>query len=160
MGILGLFKPKEVDLQNEGNKEIVVAVPDIKEHLVREYERVNKLLLNNEILERKLEEAREIALKYDAALVTLDEYSKRLSAAEQRIADQKALTEAERRRTRAVNDELNSYKIKLNDAALTKEEMKVEIVEQTKIDIIDRIKAQKGALSKKTICDIVENYRG
>lgn len=160
MGILNLLKPKESSLQSKKSEEIVVSVPDIKEYLVKEYERVNQLLLNNEVLERRLEEARELETKYNAALVTLDEYSKRVDAAEQRIERQRELTEFERKRARAANDELNSYKIKLNDAALTKEEIKAEIIDQTKAGIISQIKDTKGNLSKKMICDIVGAYRG
>ena len=66
--LLSIFKPR-----TPVTKEVsVISVPDIKEYLVREYERVEELRLQNEELINQVEQYRELQLKYDAALVTLD----------------------------------------------------------------------------------------
>ena len=84
-----LFKRREscsnelsVNDNNEisaGNKNelIQVSVPDIKEYLVREYERVKLLEQQIDRLKAELEATEEIKIKYDAALVTLDAYSQK-----------------------------------------------------------------------------------
>ena len=87
---MNLFKRKtETAITPIVDAPITVAVPDIKDYLVKEYERVNELKLSTEKLEEDLELSRETKLKYEATLVTLDEYSKRLKNAENEIAKEK-----------------------------------------------------------------------
>lgn len=151
---MNLFKRNKNELAVH-NEAVVVAVPDIKEYLVREYERVEELRLKNEQLESDLEIARELKLKYDATLVTLDEYSKRLQQADSAISKEKRRVEDIRNELNSARDTINSYKIKLHDAALTKDEIKEEIVEEMKASLISKIKAHKGNLSKNKICELI-----
>ena len=151
---MNLFKRNKNELAVR-NEAVVVAVPDIKEYLVREYERVEELRLKNEQLESDLEIARELKLKYDATLVTLDEYSKRLQQADSAISKEKRRVEDIRNELNSARDTINSYKIKLHDAALTKDEIKEEIVEEMKASLISKIKAHKGNLSKNKICELI-----
>ena len=136
-------------------KPVVVEVADIKQYLVNEYERVDKLRQRNEELELQLEQARELKFKYDAALVTLDEYKKRLERADQQIVQEKQRTEFARNETAKAKDELNSYKIILHDAALTKEAIQAEIVLEYKNNLVENINAVKGNLSKGLVAKIV-----
>ena len=68
-----LFRRKNEMALVPKEQTITVAVPDIKEYLVREYEKVNELKQYVENLENELEQAKEVELKYEATLVTLDE---------------------------------------------------------------------------------------
>lgn len=140
-------------------REITVSVPDIKEYLIKEYERVNDLKLINEGLEQQLEQARETKNKYDAALVTLDEYSKRLQRAEMEIKSWKMNIQNVRQDLKVALDEVNSYKIKFNNAAITKSEIEEEIVEEVKAGLILLLSNQKGNLSKKSVCEIISAYK-
>lgn len=140
-------------------REITVSVPDIKEYLIKEYERVNDLKLINEGLEQQLEQARETKNKYDAALVTLDEYSKRLQRAETEIKSWKMNIQNVRQDLKVALDEVNSYKIKFNNAAITKSEIEEEIVEEVKAGLILLLSNQKGNLSKKSVCEIISAYK-
>lgn len=158
MSIFTKIKEKSLAIRKTNEREIVVAVPDIKEYLVREYNRVNDLKLINEGLEQKIQEAEETKMKYDATLVTLDEYSKRLERAKKEIRDWKESYQRARQEVKSANDEVNSYKIKFNEAAITKEEIEKEIVEEVKADIISKINSCRGNLSKKTVCDIIGAY--
>lgn len=154
---MSIFK-KSLALQKSKEQNIIVSVPDIKEYLVKEYERVNDLKLINEGLEQQLKEATELKLKYEATLVTLDEYSKRLERAEREIKDWKESYRRARQDVQSANDEVNSYKIKFNNAAITKAEIEQEIVEEVKADIILKINSCKGNLSKKVVCEIISTY--
>lgn len=158
MSLFTKIKEKSLAIRKSNEREIVVSVPDIKEYLVKEYERVNDLKLINEGLEQKLQEAEETKMKYDATLVTLDEYSKRLERAEKEIRDWKESYQRARQDVKAAKDEVNSYKIKFNEAAITKEELEKEIVEEVKAAIISTISNHKGNLSKKTVCEIINSY--
>lgn len=157
-----LFKKnqeKSLAKREINEREITVAVPDIKEYLVKEYERVNDLKLINEGLEQQLEQARETELKYSATLVTLDEYSKRLKQAESEVERWKICTQNARQDLKSERDELNSYKIKFNNAAITKKEIEEEVVEEIKVGLISLLSNQKGNLSKKSVCEIISTYQ-
>ena len=149
--LLAIFKPRTP----AKNDVSVIAVPDIKEYLVREYERVNELRLQNEELRNQVEQGRELQLKYDAALVTLDEYAKRQEMAKLELQREKVRTDNARREADNYRDQVNSYKIQLNNAALTKEQIKDEIIAGVKADIIEKINSIRGNLSKKFVCEII-----
>ncbi len=155
MKLLEKIKEKRLVTKGSDEREVVVSVPDIKEYLVREYNRVNDLKLINEGLEQQIEEAKQTKLDYDAALVTLDEYSKRLVLSEKETQKWKDETGKVREDLKSAKDEINSYKIKFTNAAITKAEITAEIVEELKADLIAEINNHKGNLSKKIVCDII-----
>ena len=147
---------KSLVLKKPKQEVITVDVPDIKEYLVQEYERVNNLKLINESLEQQLEQSKEIRLKYDAAMVTLNEYSQRLKHYEEKMLLQNEKITKANHDVMAARDEVNSYKIQFTNAAITKEEIAEEIAEEIKNKIIYNINSHKGNLSKKIVCEIVE----
>ena len=149
--LLAIFKPKTP----VADAMPVISIPDIKEYLVKEYERVNDLKLENERLREQLEQAGELKLKYDAALVTLDEYSKRQEIAKLELQREKERTAKARQDADKCRDLVNTYKIQFNNAAVTKEQIKDEITSEIKADIIEKINAHKGNLSKQKVCEII-----
>lgn len=158
MNLKKLFNRKkdtELAVVEETN-QIAVPVPDIKEYLVREYERAAAMNLKMEALEQDIEAAKETEAKYKAAMVTLDEYSRRLKQAEGKINLKNGEIDRARQETARARDEANSYKIKLTEAALTKEEIKDEIVREVKDELVAKIKSYKGHLSKEIVCNIIE----
>jgi chromosome segregation ATPase len=148
-------KQPEEELVVVDDREVMVSVPEIKEYLVKEYERSNNLQLRNEMLEQRIEKAEETRLKYEATLVTLDEYSKRLESADKQIASLRQQNAEAKQETASVRSELNAYKIKFNEAAITRQEVKDEVIRQTKQAIIDEIRSIKGNLSKQVVCDFI-----
>lgn len=158
MNFFKKIKETGLTVRKSTEREVVISVPDIKEYLVKEYNRVNDLKLLNEGLEQQLKEAEEIKLKYEATLVTLDEYSKRLERAERETRNWKESYQRARQDVKTANDEVNSYKIKFNNAAITKAEIEKEIVEEVKADIVSLVNGRKGNLSKKAVCDIIGSY--
>ena len=138
------------------NRMPVISVPDIKDYLVKEYERVAELKAENDQLKELLEQTRELKLKYDAGLVTLDEYSKRLELMKVELAREKERTAKARQEADECRDLVNSYKIQFNNAAVTKEQMRDEIVDEVKASIIEKINSYKGSLSKRKVCEIIQ----
>lgn len=156
-----LFKRKKENklAAYNGVNPLTVSVPDIKGFLVQEFERSKGMQSIIDDLEEKLEIANEVKIKYDAAMVTIDEYSKRLDAADDKIFKAQEKLKEEREDHAITRDEFNSLKIRLNDAALTKAQIKNEIVREIKREIIAAIKAHKGALSKTSACEIVDKAK-
>lgn len=152
----GKIEEKRLVKVSDYEKSLIVSVPDIKAYLIAEFERNNNLQLSVDGMKQKIEEAEEIKLKYEASLVTLDAYKRRVDSLESRLASEQRATANARQDTANAVDELNSYKIKLNNAALTKEEIADEVAEETKQKIIAKINNHKGNLSKKIVIEIIE----
>ena len=160
-----LFKRKEKPLEveivervDERRQELAtVKVRDIKEYLLDEYERSQQLFEQNEKLKAEILKTEEIKIKYDATLVTLDEYKTRLERYEKRFSEQEKEYRQAKEETEQIREQMNDYKIKLHRASITKEEIKAEIEREVKNNIIDRIMKHKGNLSKKTAVDIIKN---
>ena len=152
---LKLFRHKDETALVVKESPVTVAVPDIKQYLVNEYERVADLKAKLESYEEKLDIARETDYKYKATLVTLDEYSKRLKHSEELLEKEKSKTEQARQEVAMAKDELNTYKIMLHDAALTKEAIKDEIIAEFKADLVEKINEIKGNLSKKCVLEVI-----
>lgn len=150
-----LFRRKNERALVPKEQTITVAVPDIKEYLVREYEKVNELKQYVENLENELEQAKEVEVKYEATLVTLDEYSKRIKLTENKLVEEKGRVVVAQREIRAYIDEVNTYKIRLHDAALTKEAIRDEIVSEFKNNLVENFNAVKGNLSKSIVAKII-----
>ena len=151
-----LFRRKDETALVVKEPDVVsVAVPDIKQYLVNEYKKVETLKAKLEECETKLEEARELKFKYDATLVTLDEYSKRLKQTDENINQEKQKVADARNETAKAKDEVNTYKIMLHDAALTKEAIRDEIITEFKADLVEKINEIKGNLSKKCVLEVI-----
>lgn len=152
------FKKQElatVEVRDAKQELATVEVRDIKQYLVDEYERSQKLADKVECLIQELEADQEIKMKYDATLVTLDEYKRRLDSQEKRLADKDRKIEELRKQLEDGREELNTCKIQLSRAALSREEIKEEIVAKTKIQIAQSILAHKGNLSKTHAIEII-----
>ena len=150
-----LFGRKDETALIVKEQPVMVAVPDIKEYLVNEYERVDKLRQKIEKLENELELARETKYKYDATLVTLDEYKKRLDHSESLLEKEKLKVKDAQNEVSNIKDELNSYKIIMHDAALTKEALIDDIVLEFKSNLVGKLNEVKGNLSKMTVAKII-----
>lgn len=151
-------KKTAVTVQDKKQELATVEVRDIKQYLVDEYERSQKLFDRVEYLTRELEKAGEVKMKYDATLVTLDEYQKRLEGHEKRLADKDRKIEELQRQLGEARDELNTCKIQLSRAAITREEIKEEIVADTKKQIAQSIQEHKGNLSKTHAVEIIQRF--
>lgn len=148
---LAVFKTR----RPAADKVPVITVPDIKDYLVREYERVSELKRENEQLREREEQARELQLKYEAALVTLDEYSKRQELSKIEIQRERDKTAKARQDAEHYRDIANSYKIQFNNAAVTKEQIRDEIIAEVRSDIVEQIRSFKGNLSKVKVCELI-----
>lgn len=136
-----------------------ISVPDIKEYLLKEYERSCGLEGTIEVLRSKLDEADNLKIKYDATLVTLDEYTKRIGRKDEEIIKLQNEIQQMKEERKRENDELNSYRIRINDAALTKSEIIDEVIADTKAAIIEELGNHKGNLSKTSACIIVKKTK-
>lgn len=151
-------KREETSLVVSEKREVpaTIQVRDIKEYLVEEYERSRELLAQNDRLKERIAAAEEIKLKYDAALVTLDEYNVRLDDMSKRLGKADRDMDKLREERNQIRDELNSYKIANQRLSMTKSEIRAEVFQEAKQKILEVILAQKGTLSRDRIRAIIE----
>ena len=154
---MGLFRNKEIEAPVQEPQELQIKVPDIKEYLVREYEAAKDRELQIECLEIRLKEADELKMKYDAAMITLKEYRDRLDNEEAKKDKLRQKIEKETAAKHEARDELNSYKIKFHELNRTKDELRDEVIDDVKRNIIENIQKHKGNLSKRAVIEIIEN---
>lgn len=154
-----MFLSKKKECVPASDQNLIIPVPDIKQYLVQEYEKVRQLEVYTRELETQLEEAEILQHKYDAAMITLDEYKKRLDRYERDIKSQQEKTAEAKKQADVIRNDLNSYKIKFNQAALEKEEIENEIIEETKEKILVEIANFKGSLSKTKVIELVKGVK-
>lgn len=145
---------------DERKQEIAtVQVRDIKQYLVEEYERSRALVCQNEELQQELIDAEETRLKYDATLVTLDEYKTRLDSYEKKLHSKDIEIAIFKEQLSQTRDVLNDYKIKLSRASIAKDEIREEVAEEVKESIVKRIEAFRGSLSKSKMISLIRYGR-
>lgn len=159
---MGLFKKNNYEIvEAEPKNEITtIEVRDIKQYLADEYERSRELHAENERLRRQIERSEEVKLKYDASLVTLEEYKVRIDELETQVKKERRNTEYEKERFKAAVEETNTYKIIMNRTAREKNQIRAEVIAEIKGEIVKRIKAFKGNLSKTKAIELVEMEGG
>ena len=146
---------EEVPAEVIGDAELVetIKVRDIKQYLVDEYGRAQKLVELNEHQSEQLEEAQETKYKYDAALVTLDEYSARLKRYESEIENLNKAIDVQKEKTRAAMEQANSLKIAMHHMGSSQV---IESVKEASLEAIETIKATSaGNISKSEVRSVI-----
>lgn len=143
-----------------------VTVSDIKQYLVDEYKNSNNLQKQIYKLKDELKEKVAVQIKYEATLVTLDEFKQRLKTKDERIKELDNQIKTLNQKIKNVTDERNSkildYK-KLNkmyDALKTKFDK--EVIKEANIKFktfitskIDEVNNLKGHVKKEDILQIL-----
>lgn len=151
----------------EKNDIEVIEVRDVKQHLVNQFNYVHELESEIKELKEKIDLAEEVKFKYDAALVTLDEFDNRLKSKENHIKELNAKISLLKEEKKKVIDDKNTCIIKLNQLGRTKEEieekLQSECEEYTKekvnftLTIIKNVLMnKKGTLTKSYVKEIIE----
>lgn len=140
--------------------EVVVSVPELKEYLVKEFETNRRLNSRIEELELEVSTLEAIQIKYNTALVALDGYSNKLDALNERLNKVTNEKNDFRAKWEKANDELNTYIIRYNKAAITRDEIIAEITDEieckTKDEIVSRISKHRGNLSKANAIELIQ----
>lgn len=159
---MGLFNKNRYEIMEaEPKNEIMtIEVRDIKQYLTDEYERSRDLEAENERLRDRIERSEEVKLKYDASLVTLEEYKTRIDELEKQIQREHQRTEREKEKYKAAIEETNTYKIIMSRTTREKNNIRAEVITDIKSEIVERIKAFKGNLSKTKVIELVKMEGG
>lgn len=139
------------------NSEIQpIQVRDLKEYLVKDFEQIKTSEQIIENLKSQIEELNKIKIKYDATLITLEEFDARvLREKEKNIKLEQQIKEKNEEIAR-LNEEKNNCLIREKIANDKIENTKDFIISKFKEQIKQVINVQKGMLSKKKVIDLID----
>jgi len=150
-----LFSKKN-ELVVKNNKIQTIQVRDLKEYLVRDFEQIKTSEQIIENLKLRIEELNEIKIKYDATLITLEEFDARVLREKEKNIKLEQQIKEKNEEIAKLNEEKNNCLIRERIANDKIENTKDFIISEFKEQIKQVINVQKGMLSKKKVIDLID----
>lgn len=139
------------------NSEIQpIQVRDLKEYLVKDFEQIKTSEQIIENLKSQIEELNKIKIKYDATLITLEEFDARVLREKDKNIKLEQQIKEKNEEIAKLNEEKNNCLIRERIANDKIENTKDFIISKFKEQIKQVINVQKGTLSKKKIIDLID----
>lgn len=139
------------------NSEIQpIQVRDLKEYLVKDFEQIKTSEQIIENLKSQIEELNKIKIKYDATLITLEEFDARVLREKDKNIKLEQQIKEKNEEIAKLNEEKNNCLIRERIANDKIENTKDFIISEFKDQIKQAINVQKGTLSKKKIIDLID----
>lgn len=139
------------------NSEIQsIQVRDLKEYLVRDFEQIKTSEQIIENLKFQIEELNKIKIKYDATLITLEEFDARVLREKEKNIKLEQQIKEKNEEIAKLNEEKNNCLIRERIANDKIENTKDFIISEFKDQIKQVINVQKGTLSKKKVIDLID----
>ncbi len=139
------------------NSEIQpIQVRDLKEYLVKDFEQIKTSEQIIENLKSQIEELNKIKIKYDATLITLEEFDARVLREKDKNIKLEQQIKEKNEEIAKLNEEKNNCLIRERIANDKIENTKDFIISEFKEQIKQVINVQKGTLSKKKIIDLID----
>lgn len=139
------------------NSEIQpIQVRDLKEYLVKDFEQIKTSEQIIENLKSQIEELNKIKIKYDATLITLEEFDARVLREKEKNIKLEQQIKEKNEEIAKLNEEKNNCLIRERIANDKIENTKDFIISEFKEQIKQVINVQKGTLSKKKVIDLID----
>lgn len=139
------------------NSEIQpIQVRDLKEYLVKDFEQIKTSEQIIENLKSQIEELNKIKIKYDATLITLEEFDARVLREKEKNIKLEQQIKEKNEEIAKLNEEKNNCLIRERIANDKIENTKDFIISEFKEQIKQVINVQKGTLSKKKIINLID----
>lgn len=151
-----LFSKKN-NLVVKENEIQAIKVRDLKEYLVKDFEEIKIKEQTIDKLESEIDELKKIEIKYNATLITLEEFNARiLREKDKNIRLEQKITE-KNKEIAQLNEEKNN--------CLIREKIAIDKIENTKDFVIPEFKEKikkvidntKGNLSKKKVIELIDS---
>lgn len=147
-------KKNELVVRNDEIQPIQVR--DLKEYLVKDFEQIKTSEQIIENLKSQIEEFNKIKIKYDATLITLEEFDARVLREKEKNIKLEQQIKVKNEEIAKLNEEKNNCLIRERIANDKIENTKDFIISEFKDQIKQVINVQKGTLSKKKIIDLID----
>ena len=150
-----LFSKKN-ELVVKNNEIQTIQVRDLKEYLVNDFEQIKTSEQIIENLKSQIEELNKIKIKYDATLITLEEFDARVLREKEKNIKLEQQIKEKNEEIAKLNEEKNNCLIRERIANDKIENTKDFIISKFKEQLKQVINEQKGTLSKKKIIDLID----
>lgn len=150
-----LFSKKN-ELIVKNNEIQTIQVRDLKEYLVKDFEQIKTSEQIIENLKNQIEELNKIKIKYDATLITLEEFDARVLREKDKNVKLEQQIKEKNEEIAKLNEEKNNCLIRERIANDKIENTKDFIISEFKDQIKQVINVQKGTLSKKKVIDLID----
>ena len=150
-----LFSKKN-ELVVKNNEIQTIQVRDLKEYLVKDFEQIKTSEQIIENLKFQIEELNKIKIKYDATLITLEEFDARVLREKEKNIKLEQQIKEKNEEIAKLNEEKNNCLIRERIANDKIENTKDFIISEFKERIKQVINVQKGMLSKKKVIDLID----
>lgn len=151
-----LFSKKN-NLVVKENEIQAIKVRDLKEYLVKDFEEIKTKEQTIDKLESEIDELKKIEIKYNATLITLEEFNARvLREKDKNVRLEQKITE-KNKEIAQLNEEKNNCLIREKIANDKIEDTKNFVIPEFKEKIKKAIDNTKGNLSKKKVIELINN---
>ena len=144
-------------LSKEKKQEIqTIPVRDLKEYLVKDFQKIkeDEMIISN--LKDRIDELEQIEIKYNATLITLEEFDSRISREKEKVIKLEDKIFGYKEEIKKLEEEKNNCIIKEKQALDKLNNARETIIDEYQDKLIDCINSEKGQLSKKKICEIIK----
>ena len=144
-------------LSKEKKQEIqTIPVRDLKEYLVKDFQKIkeDEMIISN--LKDKIDELEQIEIRYNATLITLEEFDSRISREKEKVIKLEDKIFGYKEEIKKLEEEKNNCIIKEKQALDKLNNARETIIDEYQDKLIDCINSEKGQLSKKKICEIIK----
>ena len=129
---------------------------DLKEYLVKDFEQIKEYEQLIDALNEKIEELNKIKIKYDATLITLEEFDARVLREKDKNIKLEQQISKKNEEIAKLNEEKNNCLIREKIANDKIENSKDFIISEFKEQLKSKITKTKGVVSKQKIISIIE----
>lgn len=140
------------------NQEIqTIPVRDLKDYLVKDFEQIQQNEVEISNLKDRVDELEKIEIKYKATLITLEEFDIRVAREKGKTIKLEEKNKNLKEEIKRLEEQKNNYIIREKQALDKINNVKDTIQNEYKEKLISQIENTKGTLSKKRVCEIIEN---
>lgn len=147
-------------LSKEKKQEIqTIPVRDLKEYLVKDFQKIkeDEMIISN--LKDRIDELEQIEIKYNATLITLEEFDSRIAREKEKVIKLEDKIFGYKEEIKKLEEEKNNCIIKEKQALDKLNNARETIIDEYQDKLMDCINSEKGPLSKKKICEIIKQKK-
>lgn len=154
--MLSRKKIKKLLLPEKKQEIQTIPIRDLKEYLVKDFQKIkeNEMIISN--LKDRIDVLEKVELKYNATLITLEEFDSRIAREEENVIKLENKILGYKEEIKKLEEEKNNCIIKERQALDKLNNAKKIIINEYQDKLINCINSEKGTLSKKKICEIIK----
>lgn len=150
-----IFKKNELVTQKQDMQ--IIPVRDLKEYLIKDFEQIQQNEVEISKLKDRIDELEKIEIKYKATLITLEEFDTRIAREKENVIKIETKYTQLKEEMKKLEEQKNNCIIREKQALDKINNVKDVILKEYREKLIFHIQNSKGTLSKKKVCEIIEN---